>query len=118
MTPRPNVLAMARQVGQRAAIACLTNNGLFMRDMMGMIFPEARALFGERMFFSAELGVGKPKPQVFLAVLERVGGVPARALFIDDSAEYIGGAEAAGLHTHQYRDEARLRRTLEGFGLL
>jgi len=118
MTPRPNVLAMARQVGERATIACLTNNGLLMREMMPVIFPEAPALFGERMFFSAELGAGKPKREAFDAVLRRIGGTAAHALFIDDSAEYIAGAEAAGLHVHQYQDEDTLRRTLDGFGLL
>ncbi len=118
MTPRPNVLEMARRVGTRATIACLTNNGPLMREMMVEIFPEASALFGERLFFSADLGAGKPAAAAFHTVLERVGGVPDRSLFIDDDEGYVLGAAEAGLHAHRYTDEEALAQQLRNFGLL
>ncbi len=118
MTPRPAVLEMARRAGENATLAALTNNGPLMHERMADIFPEALALFGERLFFSSNLGFAKPDPRAFLKVLERVGGAPQSALFIDDDAGYLAGAAEAGLFTHQYTDEAALARRLEDFGLL
>jgi FMN phosphatase YigB (HAD superfamily) len=118
MTPRPAVLEMAGRAGKMATLAALTNNGPLMRERMSDIFPEAAVLFGERLFFSWELGLAKPDPRAFLAVLERVGGRPESALFIDDDAGYLTGAAEAGLFTHQYTGEEALARQLADFGLL
>ena len=118
MTPKPDMLALARRIGARATIACLTNNGPLMRKHMDGIFPEVPALFGERMFFSSDLGVGKPAQAAFLAVLERVGGTAERALFIDDDAGYLQGALAAGLHGHLFSETAALEAEFRRFGLL
>jgi len=118
MTPRPKVLEMARRAGERATLAALTNNGPLMRQQMADIFPEAHALFGDRLFFSSDLGFAKPDPRAFLAVLERVGGTPESALFIDDDAGYLTGAAEAGLSTHQYVGEEALARRLAEFDLL
>ena len=71
MTPRPAVLEMARRVGEKAALAALTNNGPLMYERIGDIFPDALALFGERLFFSSELGFAKPDPRAFLALVGR-----------------------------------------------
>lgn len=118
MTPKPDMLVLARELRGRVTTACLTNNGPLMHRHMNAIFPEVPALFGERMFFSSELGVGKPAPAVFLKVLERIGGTPAQALFIDDDAGYIAGAIEAGLRTHLYSETAALEAELRRLGVL
>ncbi len=40
---------------------------------------------------------------MFGLLLERFCGTPAETLFIDDSADYIENARAAGLNVHHFR---------------
>ena len=48
---------------------------------------------------SSEVGMRKPNPAIFLHALELLGGIePKRAVFLDDAAGNVVGAEAAGLH--------------------
>lgn len=48
--------------------------------------------------FSGDLGIWKPRPQIFLQVLERLDVAPAEAVFVGDSPrEDIRGAQAVGM---------------------
>ena len=48
---------------------------------------------------SAIVGVAKPDPGIFHALVERAGIVPERALYVGDTVRYdVLGARAAGLH--------------------
>jgi putative hydrolase of the HAD superfamily len=59
--------------------------------------------------FSAELGVRKPHPAIFLKVLHALDVTPEEAVFIGDRLrDDIGGAKKLGMHavlTHQFRQE-------------
>ena len=47
---------------------------------------------------SSEVGMRKPNPAIYLHALELLGGVaPDRAVFLDDAAGNVAGAERAGL---------------------
>jgi epoxide hydrolase-like predicted phosphatase len=46
---------------------------------------------------SSEVGVRKPDPAIYHLACERLGVEPARAVFIDDHAGNVRGAEGAGL---------------------
>ncbi|MEY2422703.1 MAG: putative hydrolase of the superfamily [Acidimicrobiaceae bacterium] len=47
---------------------------------------------------SSEVGMRKPNPAIFLHALELLGGIaPERAVFLDDAAGNVLGAQAAGL---------------------
>ena len=50
------------------------------------------------LFFSHELGLAKPDPRFFHAILARVGAQPAATLFIDDQEANVAGARSAMLH--------------------
>ncbi len=117
MTPDPGMLALARALGRRVGIAMLTNNGPVLRDHIGEVFPEVVEVFGARAFFSCEFGAGKEAPRVFALLLDRIGGTPAETLFIDDSADYIDNARAAGLNVHHFRGIDPLRACLTALGL-
>jgi glucose-1-phosphatase len=118
MTPRPVVLEMVRRIQARVSLAGFTNNGPLMHQMIADIFPEAHELFGEQLFFSCDIGLAKPDPKAFLAVLEKIGAQPQQTLFIDDSEGYVLGAAAAGLHVHRYIDAESLAHQLRNFDLL
>jgi putative hydrolase of the HAD superfamily len=47
---------------------------------------------------SAYEKVMKPNPAIYRAALERLGVAPQEAVFIDDFAQNIVGAEAVGMH--------------------
>lgn len=118
MTPREEVLAMARAVKRRCVVAMLTNNGPLLRETIAGVFPPVPEIFGERAFFSCDLGAAKPSPAVFAAVLARLDAGADETLFIDDEAGYVAGAAEAGLRTHHFRSAAALRETLADLRLL
>jgi len=60
----------------------------------------------------------KPDPAIYALALRRFGLAGPDALFVDDRAENVAGAEAAGLRGHLFRDAAALRAELEELGLL
>ena len=117
MTPDHDMLSLACALGGRVGTAMLTNNGPLLRAHIGEIFPQAVELFGARAFFSCEFGTGKEGTAVFALLLERIGATPAETLFIDDSADYIDNARAAGLCVHHFRAIDALRTRLTALGL-
>lgn len=118
MAPNAEVLDMAQTVSRRLPVAVLTNNGALLEGALGDVFPDLRAVFGARIFFSCALGIAKPEPAVYRLVLDRLGATSGRGLFIDDMPEYIAGARRAGLVTHLFRDAPTLRAALMNAGLL
>jgi putative hydrolase of the HAD superfamily len=75
-------------------------------------------------FYSCALGCRKPSA-AFFAEIQRLGGFdPARTLFIDDRADNVTAAEAAGLRSAHFvlgeigSGAAALRPVLAGFGLV
>jgi HAD superfamily hydrolase (TIGR01509 family) len=67
---------------------------------------------------SAETAIMKPDPRIYAQACQRFGVAPAEALFIDDSAKNVGGAQALGFHVHHFTDPAALRPALEALRLL
>src|SRR3954452_4699926 len=48
---------------------------------------------------SSQVGMRKPNPAIFLHALELLGGIaPSAAVFLDDAAGNVAGAQRAGLH--------------------
>lgn len=117
MAPEPAMLDLARGLKAHCEIALLTNNGRFLADAIDELAPELPPLFGERLFVSGILGMGKEHAPTFTALLAQLGWQPATTLFIDDSPRYIGEADKAGLVTHLFTDIDGLRGWLAEFGL-
>lgn len=60
----------------------------------------------------------KPDPAIYRLAIEQFGIDPAGAIFIDDVAVNIVGAESAGIAGHQFVDAATLERELVARGYL
>jgi 2-haloacid dehalogenase len=60
----------------------------------------------------------KPDPAIYALALERFGLARGEAIFIDDRADNVAGAEAGGFVGHVFTDAGALRVALEGYGLL
>lgn len=54
----------------------------------------------------------KPDPAIYRLAIERFGIDPAGALFIDDVAANVVGAESVGIAGHHFRDATALERAL------
>lgn len=81
---------------------------------------------GERAFFdrfrdivvSGEEKLLKPDPAIYYLALDRFRLHPAEALFVDDRAINVAGAEAVGMKAHLFTGAEDLRTRLESEGLL
>ena len=60
----------------------------------------------------------KPDPAIYRLALDRFGVAADAAIFIDDRAENIAGAESVGLRGHLFRDAPTLAQELTALGLL
>lgn len=118
MSPIEGSVALAHAVARNARVAILTNNGLMVRDHLRVLCPALSPLFDGRVFCSAEFGVGKPDPAVFLRSAERLGLSPAEILFIDDKAANVEAARRVGMDALHYGGPQALRVSLRERGLL
>jgi FMN phosphatase YigB (HAD superfamily) len=57
----------------------------------------------EVTFFSAELGIAKPDPKIYLAIVNEFNVEAHEAIFIDDFTENIQIAKELGIHTIHYK---------------
>jgi putative hydrolase of the HAD superfamily len=80
----------ARAAGIRTGlISNSLGTGHYDRDM----FP---ALF-DGVVISADVGMHKPQPEIFLLGAERIGVAPRECIFVDDLRQNCEGAEAVGM---------------------
>ncbi len=118
MAARPEVLDLVRRVRARARVAVLTNNSTLIADHIARLLPELPPLFGTAIFASAGLRAVKPEAACYHRCLAALGVAPGDALFVDDHAENVAGAERAGLLAHHYISPQALAELLRGHGLL
>jgi glucose-1-phosphatase len=64
------------------------------------------------VLFSAEEGVAKPGPEIYLRALKRLGVAPAEAIFVDDVRENIEGAQAVGMAGILFTSPAQVREEI------
>jgi putative hydrolase of the HAD superfamily len=109
------VLTVVRDVRRRAPVGLLTNGtSRLHHDLEALgIVEEFDVIFN-----SADLGVAKPDVAVYEIVSSRLGVVPARVFFADDSPAHVDGARRAGFRTALYVDADLLCDALRREGLL
>lgn len=102
------VLRDLRDMGLRIGIV---SNAHFLPEMM---WEDIRRLgiagYVDDAVFSAEIGVRKPHPAIFMKVLNELKVRPEEAVFVGDRLhDDIGGAQRLGMRgvlTHEFRQEA------------
>jgi putative hydrolase of the HAD superfamily len=118
MRTRTEMIAIVAELKPRFELALLTNNGALLRESLPLLVPEVCALIDRRLHASCDFGARKPDPAVFTRLVARYGVPPARALFIDDHAEYVEGARRAGLAAIHFQAAEPLRACLRELGCL
>lgn len=80
------------------------------RDLLAQLF--------DAVVISAEVGMHKPEPEIYLLAAERLGEAPKRCVFVDDLRENCAGAEALGMTAVLHRDpDETIARLEELFGI-
>jgi putative hydrolase of the HAD superfamily len=88
------LLADARRAGLRLSL--LSNAPHEQADWIAT--QPAFSMF-DALFFSARLGLAKPDPAIYHAVIDRLGVPASEVLFVDDRAENLDPAASVGLRT-------------------
>lgn len=70
------------------------------------------------VYASCHLGLRKPDPAFFAAIVEDLGVTPAQCLFVDDRADNCEAAAALGMSVHVFEGAEGLRARLQAEGLL
>ncbi len=114
----PQDAVLQRLEHLQVPLAVLTNNGALMVQALPQLLPGLFPALHGRVFCSADFGLRKPQPAVFLRVLEVLQVAPARTLFVDDLFANVRGARAAGLHAETVRDGRGLGKVLRRYAIL
>ena len=113
----PQAAVLQRLQALQLPMAVLTNNGALMQQALPTLLPELFPALQDRVFCSADFGLRKPAPEVFLRTLEVLGVAPARTLFVDDLFANVRGARAAGLHAETVRDGRGVGKVLKRYAV-
>jgi putative hydrolase of the HAD superfamily len=103
----PALTASAARGGVRLAL--LSNAP---ESIAGAIDASRWSAAFDRRFYSCRLGLAKPDPAAYQAVLDELRAPPASVLFIDDRAENTRAAAALGLPAVTFTSAADLSRRL------
>jgi len=88
------------------------------RDLALYLRPNASWLKQfDHATFSAEIGLVKPAPGIYLECLKGLDVRAEEALFLDDNAANVEGARALGIHALRFESTAQLAAQVQGFGL-
>jgi epoxide hydrolase-like predicted phosphatase len=99
-------VAAARAAGVRTGLVSNSwSTSHYDRDLLAELF--------ETVVISAEVGLHKPQPEIYLLAAERLGEEPAGCVFVDDLRENCVGAEAVGMTAILHRDAAQTIPLLE-----
>ena len=113
--PDARVLKLIRDA--RARRALFTNNGPLLEAALLEDLPDVGNAF-DQLLFSWRLGTTKPEPEAFVRATERLDLDPSQVFFVDDSADNVRAAGAAGWQTFRYTNSLDLQVALTDAGLL
>jgi HAD superfamily hydrolase (TIGR01509 family) len=99
------LLAVLHSLRPRYKTAILTNAPSEMRRLVTDRFHLDREV--DAILISAEERLRKPQAEFYRLAATRLGVQPDDALFIDDEARYIAGAQAVGMRGVQFLDSAQ-----------
>jgi 2-haloalkanoic acid dehalogenase type II len=108
LAPWPEVPAILRQIPLPLAVAtnCSIRLGRQAADRVGVPFAVVET--------AESVGFYKPRPEVYRAVLQRLGTAPEKTLFVAGSASDVPGAKGVGMPVYWHnraglpaRDDAR-----------
>jgi len=100
----PGRLELIQSLSQKYRLFLLSNTNAIHYDFLE---PECKPLFQlfEHCYFSHEVRMRKPEPEIFMKVLQDNNLMASETLFVEDSAQHVQAADALGIHTLFVQDE-------------
>jgi len=100
MKPEPRMVEAVRQVRRGGVLTGLVSNSWstahYDRGLLAELFDVS--------VISAEVGLHKPQPEIYLLAARRLGVEPSECIFVDDLRENCDGAEAVGMTAVRHRN--------------
>ena len=97
-------LQMLRHLREHYKIIMLSNTNaiMFESEIPKLFTAEGLTMndYFDRIFTSYELGISKPDPRCFQAVIDQSGIIPSETLFLDDSQANLDVAAQMGFKTY------------------
>ena len=97
----------------RAARAGGVQTGLISNSWGLGIYDRAPTDLFDAAVISADVGLHKPQPEIYLLACERLAVEPYQTVFVDDLRENCAGAEAVGMTALLHRDPEETVARLE-----
>lgn len=91
-------------------VGLLSNNFSDLRYLIQDVWDISGAF--DDMIISAEVGLLKPDPEIFLLSAERLEVRPEEAVFLDDFLHNVAGARSVGMHAIHFKSAAQARSDL------
>lgn len=109
----PGAATLLRGLRATHRLACLSNSN----ELHTPLHRETVRPYIERCFFSNELGLLKPQPEIFDHVVRELHVPPHRIVFFDDTQINVDAAARAGMNGYLTDGLADLERALRSLGL-
>jgi epoxide hydrolase-like predicted phosphatase len=109
-----DIIKLIEKLKKKYLITCIVN-----AESDVILLAKKRGLydFFDKIYISAKLGMKKPDPEIYLAVLNDLQLQPQEAVFIDDKKENVEGALTLGIPSIQYRYGSDLENDLKIIGI-
>lgn len=98
---------LIKQLKSEYRISLLSNSN---QIHYNYFYNDCKVMFDnfEKLFFSFQLGMKKPDPEIYKFVCKKMKYLPEETLFVDDNSKNIECAILAGLNTFLYSSEKKL----------
>jgi epoxide hydrolase-like predicted phosphatase len=114
-TPKEEMFALASLLRERGyKIGLLSNTE---SPAVRFFHKQGYAMF-DATVFSCDEGTAKPERRIYEIALERLGVKPPEAVFIDDRADFIEGAQKLGMHTIRFEHPQQVKEALTALAIL
>ncbi len=112
--PREDVFALARRLREKGLRTSLLSNteAPAMEFFLGLRYDMFDALT-----FSCAEGVFKPEKEIYEIGARKLGAAPRQCVLLDDKADFIAGAQDAGMPGIVYENLSQARQELARLGV-
>jgi putative hydrolase of the HAD superfamily len=113
---RPDMVEALRRIKSRFKTGCITNNlpanAIGSASGRTLYIAEVMVLF-DHVIESAKIGLRKPDPKIYHMMVEVLGVVPKRCIYLDDLGVNLKPARDMGMTTIKVRDAKQALAELE-----
>ena len=112
-----DMLDFIRSLKGKYRLFLLSNNNILSSQVFSQMMADEGLAFGdtfEKCFFSFQMKMLKPSPEIYRATIEGIGTRPEEILFIDASPANVDAARKQGIQTILYTDGMDIRSAFNG----